>query len=98
MKRLLALLAGALVLAASAVPAEAAGPTTRQARIWQRACEQGANGRVSPQPALVCTHSGFPTFTDAALQRLRGTCERRLGGTFQYRSEYPVELALCSLN
>jgi hypothetical protein len=54
-----------------------------------------ATGEISPQPALVCAHRGFPMFTSAALGRLRDTCERDLGGSFVYRSQFPVELAAC---
>lgn len=99
MKRVVAVAAVALVVGATAaVPTQAAVRTDHKARIWQRACERRANGEVSPQPALVCVHTGFPLFSDADLELLRHVCVDRLGGTFQYRSEFPVELALCSLD
>jgi hypothetical protein len=96
MKRVVALVLMAFVFGAIAeASAGAAGPTRHQARVWQRACEDVAHGAISPQPALVCTHDGFPMFAPAALGTLRDVCERRLGGSFVYRSQFPVELAAC---
>jgi hypothetical protein len=85
----------ALVLGAiTGAAAQAAAPSGYQARVWQRACLR-AQGQVSPQKALVCTHSGFPMWRSASLDRLRQVCEGRLGGSFVYRSQYPTELAGC---
>jgi hypothetical protein len=95
MKRVVALVLVAFFVGAIAgAPAGAAVPTRHQARVWQRACV-GANGEISPQPALVCAHHGFPMFSSASLGRLRDVCERDLGGSFAYRSQFPVELAAC---
>jgi hypothetical protein len=95
-KRVLALVLVAFVIGAVAeAPAGAAAPTRHQARVWQRACVGPAHGEISPQPALVCVHNGFPMFDSAALGLLRDVCEGRLGGSFVYRSEFPVELAAC---
>ena len=96
-KRFLALFAVALVLGAITGAAAQAAKTPRyqaQARVWQRACLR-AGGQVSPQPALVCTHSGFPMWSSGPLDTLRQVCEGRLGGSFVYRSQYPTELASC---
>ena len=96
MKRVLALVLVAFFVGATAAgPAGAAGPTRHQAWVWQRACEHAAGGEVSPQPALVCVHHGFPMFGSTALGTLRDVCEARLGGSFVYRSQFPVELAAC---
>jgi hypothetical protein len=85
----------ALVIGATAVTsAPAATATGNQARVWQRACVR-AEGQVSPQQALVCTHSGFPMWSSGSLDRLRQVCEGRLGGSFVYRSQYPTELGGC---
>jgi hypothetical protein len=99
MKRVLALVLVAFAVGAiAAAPVGAAAPTKHQARVWQRACVGPANGEISPQPALVCAHHGFPMFTSAALGTLRNTCQRDIGGRFVYRSQYPVELAACFID
>ena len=86
----MALVLGAIVGAA----AHAATPSRYQARVWQRACTR-AEGQVSQQPALACTHSGVPMWSSRSLDGLRQVCEGRLGGSFVYRSQYPTELASC---
>ena len=95
MKGFLTLFAVALLLGAiTGASAQAASATRSQARVWQRACTR-AEGQLSQQPALVCTHSGFPMWSSGSLARLRQVCEGRLGGSFAYRSQYPTELAGC---
>ena len=75
--------------------ADAAVSPAQQRIVWQHACEDAARSSVSPQEALVCTHSGFPVWSGGALTLLERVCEGALGGTYVRRSEHPVELAAC---
>ena len=86
---------GVAALGPSAAAARASVPSTRQALVWQQVCEHAAKGQVSPQPALACTHSGFPMWSERTLALLQHVCEKSFDGTFVYRSEFPVELATC---
>jgi hypothetical protein len=96
MKRFLALVAGALVVAAiAAVPAGASRRETGRALAWQRVCENVAKGEVSQQPALVCIHRALPVWSSDTVARLQQFCQLRLGGTFVYRAELPAELGAC---
>lgn len=92
-----ALVLVATIAAAGVSPSavQAAVPAARQQVLWQHACEDVAQGTVSPQEALVCVHSGFPTWVDRVLAVVQRICERPLGGTFEYRSEDPSEFAAC---
>jgi hypothetical protein len=79
----------------SASPARAAVPGAQQTLVWGQFCEHVAQGTVSEQEALVCVRFGFPQWDVRVLAFLETVCQRSLGGTFVYRSEYPVELAAC---
>jgi hypothetical protein len=86
----------AIVAAAGSPTAvRAAVPPEHQAVLWQHACEDVAQGTVSPQEALVCVHSGFPMWDDRPLEVVQRICEHPLGGTYEYRSEFPSEFAAC---
>ncbi len=99
-KRVLRLIASG-VLAISRVSvfagpaAGASRPTKIDRLIWNVACVHIARGTVSPQVALVCTHSGFPMWEAKRLAVLETICERALRGDYVYRSQYPTELAAC---
>jgi hypothetical protein len=73
----------------------AAVPTEHQRVVYQRICQGAADGTLSDQEALVCTHSGFPQWRDADLDLLERVCRQVLGGDFVYRSEFPTEFAAC---
>lgn len=92
-----ALVLVAAIAAAGVSPsaALAAVPEAHQQAVWQHVCENVAQGTVSPQEALVCVHSGFPMWPDRTLEKVQRMCERPLGGTYEYRSEFPIELAAC---
>jgi hypothetical protein len=91
-----ALMLVGLLFAAGPGPSvvRAAVPSDSQRVVYQRVCE-AAEGTLSDQAALVCTHSDFPQWRDKELDRLERVCERALGGTYVYRSEFPTELAAC---
>jgi hypothetical protein len=92
-----AILLTAAIGAAGAIPsaARAGVPEAQQQVVWQHICENLAEGTVSPQEALVCVHSGFPVWPDRTLVKVERICERPLGGTYEYRSEFPTEFAAC---
>jgi len=79
----------------SPTPAQAAVPEAQRADLWQHACVDVAQGTVSDQDALVCVHSGLPQWVDHVLTVVQRICERPMGGTFEYRSGFPIELAAC---
>ena len=83
---------------APTVAAQAAMPPAKRTVFWQQVCEDAAKGELSPQPALVCTHSGFPIWAPHVVALLGHICEDALGGTFVYRSQFPLELAACFLD
>jgi hypothetical protein len=90
MKRLIAV--GALMLTLSVVAsAQASVPSSQTRHVYQKACK-AAGGELSDQVALVCVRFGDPNLnTDL----LRHVCEEGLGGTFVFRSEFPVVLGAC---
>ena len=77
---------------------QSAAPAETQRGVYQHVCEGAADGSLSDQEALVCTHSGFPQWGNADLRLLARVCDRVLGGTFVYRSEFPTEFAACFFN
>jgi hypothetical protein len=76
----------------------AAVPSEHQQVLWQHVCEDAAQGTVIALVPLDCRHSGFPMWSDAATKLLERVCERAVGGTYQYRSQYPSEFAVCWLD
>jgi hypothetical protein len=88
----------ALGFSAGSSGARAAVPTQTQRALYQHVCEHAAEGTLSDQEALVCTHSGFPQWKGADLRLLERVCDRVLGGTFVYRSEFPTEFGACFFN
>lgn len=78
--------------------ARAAVPAEHQQVLWQHACEDAAQGTVIEEVALVCRHSGTPLWSDAAKRLLERICERGMGGTYEYRSQFPSEFAGCWLD
>lgn len=95
MAAVVALVALGLSAGSSVVRAD---PTESQRALYDQVCEHAAGGTLSDQDALVCTHSGFPQWKDAKLDLLERVCNRALGGTFVYRSEFPTEFAACFFN
>jgi hypothetical protein len=96
MRRLVTPLAAALVGGALAASPAQAGPKD-PVDFWARACST-AQGEISGP--LRCVHHDFPVWSDdhpGGLVKLQHVCEGALGGTFFYRSEYPIEIALCFL-
>lgn len=91
----LMLVAAITAAGGSSSAVRAAVPAAQQQVLWQHACEDVAQGTVSPQGALVCVHSGVPTWVDRVLAVVQRMCERPLGGTYVYRSEDPSEFAAC---
>ena len=90
-----ALLAICLVVSVPASAAASGMPSPLKRMVWSIACEHVAKGTMSPQVALVCVHTGFPMWDARSLKVLHVVCERVLQGTYEYRSEYPSELAAC---
>jgi hypothetical protein len=74
---------------------QGAVPLETQRVVYQHVCESAAGGTLSDQVALVCSHTGTPQWEDAKLALLERVCERALGGTFEYRSQFPTEFAAC---
>jgi hypothetical protein len=83
------------VISVNPAAVRAAMPGDQQEKLWQRTCEKVADGLVSPQEALVCTHEGLPQWSDRVLRTVERVCEKPLDGTYEYRSEFPTELAAC---
>jgi hypothetical protein len=85
----------ALGVAAQASVVQGAVPVETQRAVYQHVCESAAGGTLSDQVALVCTHTGTPQWEEAKLGLLERVCEHALGGTFEYRSQFPTEFAAC---
>jgi hypothetical protein len=85
----------ALGFSAGSSVVRASVSTEHQRVVYQHVCEDAAEGTLSDQEALVCTHSGFPQWEDADLDLLERVCHHALGGSFVYRSEFPTEFAAC---
>ena len=77
----------ALGFSAGSSVVRASVSTEHQRVVYQHVCEDAAEGTLSDQEALVCTHSGFPQW--------ERVCHHALGGSFVYRSEFPTEFAAC---
>jgi hypothetical protein len=88
----------ALGFSAGSSVVRAAVPPQTQRVLYQHVCQHAAEGTLSDQEALVCTHSGVPQWKDADLALLERVCDRVLGGAFVYRSEFPTEFAACFFN